>query len=205
MDRMANSYSSARWLALALLITGILLLAAAGATYAWQGRGSDITATWSVTVSGPDGAQKTLSFNDIKAMTSYTGRGGFFTTTGVINGPYEGRGVTLEDLCALVGGLKSSDIVKVSASDGYSTMLDYAHIQGGFITYDPVTLKEKEHGELKPILMYQQDGAALTADGGKPLRLAVVGRDGLLTEGLYWIKWINKIEIIAPRSSGSSG
>ena len=202
---MANSYSSARWLALALLITGILLLAAAGATYAWQGSTGDITATWSVTISGHDGVQKTLSFDDIKAMTPYDGRGGFFTTTGVINGPYTARGVPIEDLCALVGGLNANDFVKVSASDGYSTMLDYAHVKGDFITYDPVTLKEKEHGELKPVLMYQQDGAALTADSGKPLRLAIVGRDGLLTEGLYWIKWINKIEIIAPRSPGSSG
>ena len=86
-------FSSPRILALTLLIAGILLIAAAGATYAWQGKSSDITATWSVTVSGPNAAQKTLSFDDIKAMTPYTGRGGFFTTTGVINGPYTARGV----------------------------------------------------------------------------------------------------------------
>jgi hypothetical protein len=26
--------------------------------------------------------------------------------------------------------------------------------------------------------------------------LAVVGRDALLTEGVYWVKWVDKIEVI---------
>ncbi len=86
----------------------------------------------------------------------------------------------------------------VSAIDGYSTVFDYAQIMGGFITYNPTTLKEEPHGELKPILMYQQDGKPLSDDDGKPLRIAIVGKDGLLTEGSNWVKWVNKIEVLKP-------
>jgi hypothetical protein len=30
-----------------------------------------------------------------------------------------------------------------------------------------------------------------------PLRIAVVGDKALLTEGHYWVKWVNKIEVIS--------
>ena len=202
---MKKTVQNPRRLALSLLIAGILFVCAGATVYVWKGSPQDITTTWQVTVVGSNGSQKILSYSDVKAMTPYTGHGGFFTTVGVINGPCEARGVPIEDLCSLVGGLEPSNLVKISAADGYSTMLDYEQVKGNFITYDPASMKEKPHGDLKPILMYQQDGAPLTADGGKPLRLAVVGSDGLLTEGLYWIKWINKIEVITPKPSVSSG
>jgi DMSO/TMAO reductase YedYZ molybdopterin-dependent catalytic subunit len=57
-------------------------------------------------------------------------------------------------------------------------------------------MKEVLHGELKLILMYEQDGKSLSQDGGKPLRVAIVGTDGLLTEGNMWIKWVNKIAVM---------
>ena len=186
-------------IALALLVVGIVFLGAAVFVYTEKGSHSDVTANWQVTLIGSNGEQKTLSYAEIKTMVAYTGHGGFFTTTGVVNGPYEARGVPIEDLCALVGGLTPSDLVMVSAADGYSTMLDYDQVKGNFITYDPANMKEVPHGELKPILMYEQDGASLTDDGGKPLRLAIVGPEGLLTEGLYWVKWINKIAVITPK------
>ena len=202
MKRIFNRQS---WIALALLVVGIIFIGAAIFVYTGQVSHSDVTANWQVTLIGSNGEQKTLSYAEIKTMVAYTGHGGFFTTTGVVNGPYEARGVPIEDLCALVGGLTPSDLVIVSAADGYSTMLDYDQVKGNFITYDLTTMKEVPHGELKPILMYEQDGASLTDDGGKPLRLAIVGPEGLLTEGLYWVKWINKIAVITPKQSGSMG
>ena len=48
-------------------------------------------------------------------MEPTTAQGGFFTTTGVVHGPYEVKGVSIEDLCELVGGLGPSDGVLVSA------------------------------------------------------------------------------------------
>ena len=51
------------------------------------------------------------------------------------------------------------------------------------------------HGELKLILMYEQDGKPISDSDGKPFRLAVVGDDNLLTEGHYWVKWVDRIEV----------
>jgi DMSO/TMAO reductase YedYZ molybdopterin-dependent catalytic subunit len=182
----------------ALFIAGILLIVASILVYThpWQKQSSEEIVAWNVTLVGADGQQKVLTYDEIKAMPAYTGRGGFFTTVGVINGPYQARGVPIKDLCDLIGGVAPSDIVMISAVDGYSTVLDYEHVMGDFITYNPQTMKEVPHGELKPIIMYEQDGQVLTQDEGKPLRIAVVGTDGLLTEGLYWTKWINKIEVM---------
>lgn len=137
-----------------------------------------------------------LNYQDIKAMPSYQGQGGFFSTVGAIFGPYEAQGVTLEDLGKLVGGITPQDVVMVSAQDGYSTVLDYEQVMGEYVTYD-TRLKEVPHEELKTILMYRQDGRLLRHDDGKPYRLAVVGnQEGLLVEGNYWVKWVDRIEIM---------
>jgi DMSO/TMAO reductase YedYZ molybdopterin-dependent catalytic subunit len=200
-----NGPASTRQLGLLIMLTGVILIGLAAGLYFLGERGNDISASWKITLGGVDGQQKVLSYTEIKKLPSYSGSGGFFSTTGAVSGPFRVKGVSLEQLCGLVGGLSSSNLVKVSAADGYSTMLDYEQATGHFITYDPFTLKEKKHGELKPILMYELDGHALSEDFGKPLRLAIVGEDGLLTEGLYWTKWINKIEIIQPKNLSGSG
>jgi hypothetical protein len=104
-------------------------------------------------------------------------------------------------LCQLVGGITSDDIVMISASDGYSTVFDYDQVMGKFITYDTRTLKEVPHSELKTVLIYQQDGKSLSQADGRPLRIAIIGTDGFLTEGNYWVKWVNKIEVLKMQKS----
>jgi DMSO/TMAO reductase YedYZ molybdopterin-dependent catalytic subunit len=178
-----------------LYFFGVLLIIASVLVYTHPWSGEEATA-WDITLLGAGGQERVVSLDELKAMPTYTGRGGFFTTVGVVNGPYEVSGVPLIDLCELVGGVSASEIVMISATDGYSTVLDYDHLMGDFITYDPKTLKELPHGELRPVLTYELDGRSLSPDEGKPVRLAVVGEDGLLTEGLYWTKWANKIEVI---------
>lgn len=150
---------------------------------------------WDVTLVGDNGEQQLLGYDEIKAMPAYTGRGGFITTVGTIYGPYDTKGVLIEDVCDLVGGLTPSDVVMVSATDGYSMVFDYEQVMGDINTHDPVSLKEVPHGELRLILMYEQDGNPLSDSDGKPLRLAVVGTDDLLTEGHYWVKWVDKVEV----------
>ena len=181
--------------ALALFVIGTLLIVSSVLVYThpWQGKDSVV---WNVMLDGADGQQKVLTYNEIKTMPAYSGKGGFFTTTGVVNGPFQVKGVPLIDLCNLVGGVTSSEAVMVSAKDGYSSIFDYDQLMGGLITYDPKTIKEVPHSELKIVLMYEQDGKPLSQDDGKPLRLAIIGTDGLLEEGNMWTKWITKIEIV---------
>jgi hypothetical protein len=49
---------------------------------------------------------------------------------------------------------RTSDIVIVSANDGYSSAFDYDEAAGNIPTYNPVTMKEVPHKDLRLILMY---------------------------------------------------
>jgi len=186
--------------ALPVLCLGLICIVAAVLVYAhpWSGSAADIE--WNLTLVGSNGENVALSFKDIKALESTPGQGGFFTTTGVIHGPYDVKGVSIEDLCDLVGGLGTSDGVLVSAVDGYSAYFEHDEVEGNIPTseYDPGTgnLKEVPHENLGLILMYEQDGKPLSDDDGKPLRLAVAGDDRLLTEGFRWVRWVDRIEVI---------
>lgn len=169
----------------------------------WEGQADAETEAWRVTLVGREGAERTLSYDDLTSLPSYEGNGGFFTTVGVVYGPYVAKGVTLSELCKLVGGVTPSDAVMVSASDGYSSVFDYEQIMGDFITYNSEDLKETPHDELRVILMYRQDGKPLSHEDGKPLRIAVVGtKEGLLVEGSYWVKWVNRIEVLKTTEGG---
>ena len=188
--------------AVPVLALGLICIVAAVLVYArpWQGDASESDAGWHLTIVGSSGDNVTLSLKEIKAMDSTMAQGGFFSTTGVIHGPYDVRGVRIEDLCDLVGGLGSSDGVLVSAVDGYSAFFEHDEIEGNIPTseYDPATgnVKEVPHEDLGLILMYEQDGRPLSEDDGKPLRLAVAGDDRLLTEGFHWVRWVDRIEVI---------
>jgi DMSO/TMAO reductase YedYZ molybdopterin-dependent catalytic subunit len=178
-----------------VLIVGLLLIAAA-IVFVWLQMAPQEHIDWNVTIVGSSGDEVTVSYDEIKALACYEGIGGFFTSVGYINGPYQLKGVPVVELCDLVGGITQQDIVFISASDGYSTVLDYKQVMGDFITYDPATMREVAHGQLKLILMYELDGRMLSQEEGKPLRLAIAGEDSLLTEGLYWVKWVERVEVI---------
>lgn len=185
-----------KWIALVFVIAGIICIATAAVTHIWGGNCPEETITWNVTLIGSNDEQVLLSYDEITAMPAYAGHGGFFSSVGVVSGPYEAKGVPLSDLCELVGGVTPSDIVMISAADGYSAVFDYDELLGGLITYSPENLREVPHGELKLILIYELDGEPLSDYDGRPLRLAVVGRDALVTEGVYWVKWVTRIEVI---------
>jgi len=151
------------------------------------------TIDWNLTLIGDE--EKLLSYNEIRAMPSYEGYGGFFTTVGIVNGPFKCRGIPLEELCDLVGGINTTNTVWVSAPDGYLMVFTYDQVRGDFVTYDPATMKEMPHRVLTVILMYEQDGTLLPEAIGGPLRIAIVSEDEFLTEGHYWVQWVDRIEI----------
>jgi len=148
---------------------------------------------WTLTMVGNETV--VLSFDDIFYMPPYEGWGGLMTSTGRIVGPFRYKGVALNYLCDLVGGVNESNSIRVTAKDGYSMTFTYNQLNGDFVTYDPTTGEEVPHGELEMVLAYEEDGKFLTEEHGGPLRLVIVGSEKLVTEGHYWVKWVNKIEI----------
>ncbi len=181
-----------------VLIAGALLILASAIAYLqpWNLLVDADTRAWRLTLVGKDGSSKTLTYKDVTSLPAYAGDGGFFSSVGIVYGPYPVRGVTVEELCNQVGGVGQGDAVMVSARDGYSTVLSYEQVMGDFIAYTP-DLREVPDTELQTILMYRLDGKPLDDEGGRPLRLAVVSpAGGLLTEGSYWVKWVTKIEVL---------
>lgn len=147
---------------------------------------------WQLTLIGDE--EIVLEFDEILNMPSDSGNSGFFTSVGIVNGPFDIVGVPLLALCDLVGGVEATEFVRVSAVDHYSMVFSYNQLHGEFITYD-TNLHEVESANLVLVLMYELDGDPLTEDMGGPLRVAIIG-DEVLTEGHNWVKWINKIEIL---------
>ncbi len=181
-----------------MLVAGVLLILLSIAAFfkPWQLFADEETKAWRLTLVGKDGQELVLSVKDVASLPSYKGRGGFFSTVGVVCGPFSMKGVTLEELCNQVGGVSSKDVVMISAQDGYSAVFSPEQVMGEFITYDE-DLKEVPHDELKLVLTYQEDGKPLPRDAGRPLRLALLGPGkGFLTEGSHWVKWVNKVEIL---------
>jgi len=154
-------------------------------------------ATSSVTLELIGQESKTLSLDEIKAMPAYEGWGGRKSSTGKITPSAQYKGVTLEDLCALVGGITPANGVNVVAKDGYAMTFSYNQLtEGDFVTYDPATGDEVSHeGKLWVIVAYERDGVPTSEETEGALRLAVVDSEDQVTDGHWWIKWVRKIEI----------
>jgi DMSO/TMAO reductase YedYZ molybdopterin-dependent catalytic subunit len=138
-----------------------------------------------------------LTWDDIQALPAYEGLGGLISSVGKVTPPTKFKGVTLEDLCSLVGGITEDDSVSVSAKDGYAMTFSYEQLTtGDFPTYDPSTGDESPFdGKLWVVVAYERDGAFIPAEGDGPLRLALLGSQKLVTDGHWWIKWVERIEI----------
>ncbi|MCW4015047.1 MAG: molybdopterin-dependent oxidoreductase [Candidatus Bathyarchaeota archaeon] len=191
---MKNSKSKNKWAILALII-GITFIGSAGAYYILE-YVIEEPIDWEVTLIGSNGEQKVITYNDIRSLPYQDASGGYFTSGGIVYGPYDVRGVLLQDLCDLVGGISSDDYVSVTAPDGYSMAFGYEQVCfGGFPAWEPGTMDEVTTETQMILLTYKWEGKTIAHNDGGPLRLAVVTNETLLTEGHNWVMWVNEIEI----------
>jgi hypothetical protein len=87
--------------------------------------------------------------------------------------------------------------VTVTASDGYQTTFNYQQVQGqGLTTFDPNTGASVQASQpLTVIVAYYCNGTRLASDKS-PLTIAIVGPQGLFTNGFWWAYFLLKIEIV---------
>jgi len=150
-----------------------------------------------LTVVGLNGTSVNLNTAQIGNLTSFTSLGAWITSAGHINPVVNYTGVAITTLCNLVGGINNATSLKVTASDGYSMVFTYDQIMGGYLTYDPVTGNEVTHAQpLTTILSYFENGPYHKSGSG-PLRLSIVGSEGLITDGHWWIKDVTRLELEA--------
>lgn len=149
----------------------------------------------SLTIVG-NGATIILNETGIGGLQTYSGYGGFKNSLGVLNGEGNYTGVPLTMLCSLVGTLTNTSVVKFLAADNYTQTLTYSQVYGNFTTYDNTTGQPTPHNQsLTPILAYYFNGQNLTSGDG-PLRLVIVGPEGLVTDSAYWVKEVIRIEVV---------
>jgi DMSO/TMAO reductase YedYZ molybdopterin-dependent catalytic subunit len=190
-----------------ILAAGVLFLAGGFllGLHQWGGPDRVEPVEWDLTLVGREGQELALSYDEVVSLPSVETRAGFFSSVGTVYGPYTVRGIPLDTLLNLVGGMSPSDILFVAAKDGYSCVFDYAQLQGDIATFEPDTLKMVPEGEVRYLLIFEQDGEPLPEDSGRPLRLAVANPDGLLTEGHWWVKWVKRLEIRSLTSDSDKG
>jgi len=150
-----------------------------------------------LTIAASNGTQIVLDSTDIANLPSYRAAGGYKNSIGTLVGPDNYTGVPLTTLLNLVGGITPYNTVNVVASDNYTWALTYDQItDGNFTTYNPVTGNPVQHTQpLTPMLAYYKDDVNLTSEEG-PLRLVVVGPEGLLTDSKLWVKFVTTLEVL---------
>jgi DMSO/TMAO reductase YedYZ molybdopterin-dependent catalytic subunit len=152
-----------------------------------------------LTLVGLNGTQTTLNEVDIENLPSYESWGGFKNSLGNVGAFGNYTGVPLLTLCNLVGGITANNSLRITAIDNYTAALSYGQVvNGAYITYDNSTRQQVPHNQsLTPILAYYYNGTLLSHDDGSPLRLVIVGPEGLLTDSILWVKWVAKLEVIS--------
>jgi DMSO/TMAO reductase YedYZ molybdopterin-dependent catalytic subunit len=129
-------------------------------------------------------------------MEAMEGWGGFMTSVGTINGPSRYTGVSIADLLAAVGGLDEGETIRVSAEDGYTMTFSHSQTNGkSLIVFDGISGEEVEAPELTLIAAYAENGQPIAEEIG-PLRLGILSDERTVTEGHWWLKWFNRIEVV---------
>jgi hypothetical protein len=150
----------------------------------------------SLTVVGAGGTQIILNETGIAGLPYYRGYGEYENQIGNLGASGNYTGVSLVTLCSLVGGLTNTSVVKVLAADNYSKTFTYSEVNGKFVTYGNVSGGQVPHSQpLVPIVAYYLNDSTIPQSDG-PLRLAIVGPEGLATTSAYWVKQVVRIEII---------
>ncbi len=149
----------------------------------------------SLTLVALNGSQITLDETEIGSLPSYEARGGYKNQLGNIRGLGNYTGIPLNTLCNMIGGITNNNAVRITADDGYNMTFSYDNVHGNFTTYDPATGNPVPYSQsLTPIVAYHKDDMNLSSSEG-PLRIAIVGPEGLVTDSTYWVKWVVRLEI----------
>jgi hypothetical protein len=147
-----------------------------------------------LTLVGLDGTQVTINETTISDLPAIRAYGGLLGKGGISYlGNYTGIPVTT--LCNLVGGLSNGSSLLVTASDNYSITLSYAQLNGNWTTYNASGQPVNQTQPLTPIIAYYLNDENITSAQGGPLQLAIVGPEGLITQGRYWVHYVVSIEI----------
>lgn len=172
-----------------VLIVGTIIGVYLGVIYPRQTEDIDVILTIQSTT-----MVKNYTMTDLMELESIEGYGGYKRASGTIVGPSLYKGVSLDILLDEVGGITSSEELKVEASDGWTVTYTSQMLSGNVIAYDNVTGDNLGVKEFQIILAYEEDGSKIPSDDG-PLRFAFISDKRYLTDGNLWAKKIETMKI----------
>lgn len=135
----------------------------------------------------------TFTIEQLMALSSQSGSGGFIKTTGAIVGPYNYTGVPVRDLVEMV---YSSDnySLEVVATDGYTMTFSSSQVINGTFAYYNSAGDVIGFDEFTMLLAYEEEGESL---GDMRLRIVIVDDDEFpITDGHFWSKYVRTINVI---------
>jgi len=188
-----------------LLAVAVIIIVAVAVVVSWQLYGSNsgaaksdvVLPALSLTLVGANGQQKVLDSNALAALKSISADGGYRSDVGT---NYSGNftGVPALTLLNLVGGIKSSENVTFTGSDGYQVTFTYQQVHGQEVnTFNPSTGAVVQPTQpLTVIVAYYCNGTSI-ASGKGPLTVAIVGPQDLYTNGYWWAYLLVKIQVIS--------
>ena len=148
-----------------------------------------------LTVVALNGTQLTLNETSISSLPAIRGVGASRNQLGIVKNLGNYTGPSLHTFCNLVGGTSNTTVLRLTAIDGYNQTISYDQVNGVFTTFDNVSGQPVQNNQsLTPLLAYHFNDAHLSSSDG-PLKLAIIGPEGLATTSGYWVKQVVKLEI----------
>jgi hypothetical protein len=184
-----------------------IIIVVVAVVVSWQIYGRSSTAkpqvtlpTLSLTLIGAEGQEKVLDSSELAALTSYTSNGGY-SGEGTMKGTiYTGNftGVPVLTLLNLVGGVTSNENVTFTGSDGYQVTFTYQQVHGQEInTFNPTTGAAVQPSQPLTVIVAYYSNDTNIVPGKGPLTVAIVGPQGLYTNGYWWAYLLVKIQVIS--------
>jgi len=150
-----------------------------------------------------DNEQKKYTLEELEAMDTTTGYGGYRTSYPMIKGQATYTGIPATTLVELVAGsITNYSLFVVSNESGLveNKTYNYSIVQGNTNIYNSTNASDDtplETSGVTMIVCYKKDGEYLEEDNDGKIKIAFVneGEEKITTSSLWW-KFVESIEII---------
>jgi uncharacterized protein YxeA len=143
-----------------------------------------------------DDEQKNFTFGEIERLESYTAKGGYRNSVGVIKGVGNYTGVNITTLVNTLQPVPYRYTLQVFSEDGKNMSYNYSTIIGQVPIYNPENGSAIGTGNMTLVLAYQLEGDWLNESSDGKLRIVFLDNQGSITESKYWMKMVTSIKVI---------
>ena len=134
------------------------------------------------------------TLDDLTALPSVTGQGGYKKSSGAISGPYTYTGVDVNVLLDSIPSLPTNYTFHAKAHDGYTLSYSMEEMNGHVMVYNETGV-EIGTGNLTMMIAYKQNNAYMNENSNGPLRITFVDTEPAFTNSGLWLSSLSEIEI----------